>query len=136
MSNVDVMKNLYAAFARGDVAAVVGAMDPAIEWRQAEGNPYMPSGEAWVGPDAVVSNLFARLGAEWEAFAVHPKTYHDAGDTVVVEARYSGTYKDTGKSLDTQVCHAWSFKNGRIIRFQQYANTAQLQDVMGARLSA
>ena len=79
----------------------------------------MPSGEAWVGPDAVVSNLFARLGAEWEAFAVHPKTYHDAGDTVVVEARYSGTYKDTGKSLDTQVCHAWSFKNGRMIRFQQ-----------------
>jgi ketosteroid isomerase-like protein len=135
MSNVDVVKHAYAAFARGDVAAVVDAMDPGIEWRQAEGNPYMPSGEAWVGPEAIVNNLFVRLGAEWDAFAVHPNAYHDAGDTVVVEGRYSGTYKDTGKSMDTQVCHVWRLRNGKIIRFQQYVDTAQVQDVMGVRLS-
>jgi ketosteroid isomerase-like protein len=134
MSNVDVIKTAYAAFARGDVAAVLGAMDPAIEWHQAEGNPYMPSGNAWVGPDAIATNLFARLGADWDAFAVHPNTYYDAGDTVVVEARYTGTYRGKGRSQNTQVCHVWGFRSGKIIRFQQYADTAQLQDVMGARL--
>lgn len=46
MSNVDVVKNTYEAFARGDMETVLGAMDPKMEWREAEGNPYMPSGEA------------------------------------------------------------------------------------------
>ena len=58
MSNVTVIKNAYEAFGRGDVPAVLGAMDPEIEWHEAEGNPYMPSGEAFVGPDAVLNQLF------------------------------------------------------------------------------
>jgi ketosteroid isomerase-like protein len=136
MSNVDLLKGLYAAFGRGDVPTVLAAMDPGIEWYEAEGNPYMPSGRPWVGPDAVVNNLFMRLGPDWDGFAVHPVAYHDAGDTVVVEARYSGTYRATGKRMNPQVCHVWTVRHGKLTKFQQYVDTAQLQDVMGARLSA
>lgn len=132
MSNVDVMRGLYDAFGRGDMAAVLGAMDPAVEWREAESNPYMPSGEAWVGPDAVLQNLFTKLGGEWDGFTVHPTTLYDAGDTVVVEARYTGTYKPTGKSLDAQACHVWRLRGGKVASFQQYADTARLQEVMSA----
>ena len=132
MDNVRLVKNLYDAFGRGDIPAVLGAMSPNIKWHQAENNPYMPSGEAWVGPDAVLKNLFMRLGSEWDGFAVHLKSFHDAGDSIIVEARYSGTYKPTGKSIDAQACHVWDFKDGRVTRFQQYVDTAQLQDAMGA----
>lgn len=131
MGNVNLVKDLYAAFGRGDVPAVLNAMSPDIHWHEAEGNPYMPSGEAWVGPDAVLNNLFMKLGAEFEGFSVHPKSFHDAGDSVIVEARYSGKYKATGKSLNAQVCHVWDVKNGKLIRFQQYVDTAQLRSVMG-----
>lgn len=132
MDNVKVLKTLYEAFGRGDIPTVLGAMTPDIHWSQAESNPYMPTGEAWVGPDAVLS-LFMKLGAEWDGFSVHPKSFHGAGDSVIVEARYSGTYKSTGKSMDTQVCHVWDVKDGKVTRFQQYVDTAKLQDVMGAR---
>ena len=64
MSNVQTMKDLYDALGRGDMSATLGAMDPGIEWREAEGNPYEPSGKAWRGPDAVVQNLFVRLAKE------------------------------------------------------------------------
>ena len=67
------------------------------------------------------------------AFTVHTKAFHDAGDSVVVEARYTGTYKPTGKSMDTQVCHVWDVKDGKVTRFQQYVDTAKLRDVMAAR---
>jgi len=130
-SNVEVAKSVYDAFGRGDIPAVLGAMDPQIRWYEAEGNPYMPSGEAWVGPDAVLANLFSKLGADWDGFAVQPKAFYDAGGTVVVEARYSGTYKPTGKTIDAQVCHLLDFKAGKLTRFQQYVDTAKLQDVMG-----
>ena len=90
MSNVDLVQGLYGAFAEGDVPTVVGGMDADIHWREAEGNPYQPSGAAWVGADAIVENLFMKLATEWDGFSVHPDQYHDAGDTVVVEGRYTG----------------------------------------------
>ena len=133
MDNVSFLKSLYAAFGRGDIPSVLAAMSAEIKWHQAESNPYMPSGEAWVGPDSVLNNLFMKLGAEWDGFAVHPRSFHGAGDSVIVEARYSGTYKPTGKSMDTQVCHIWDIKDGKLARFQQYVDTAKLRDVMGVK---
>lgn len=131
MDNVTIVKDLYNAFGRGDVPAVMGAMSPEIRWHEAESNPYRPSGDPWIGPDAILNNLFMRLGGEWDGFTVHPKAFHDAGDTVIVEGRYTGTFKTTGKSMDTQVCHVWDVKDGKITRFQQYVDTARLQSVMG-----
>ena len=134
MSNVQLVRDAYDCFGRGDIPALLGMMDPNIEWSEAEGNPYQPSGKAWKGPDAVLQNLFAKLGADFGGtFVVHPKDFHDAGDTVIVEGRYTGTFKATGKSLDAQVCHVLKVRDGKLTSFQQFVDTAQLQDVMGAR---
>jgi hypothetical protein len=132
MNNVDLLRSLYDAFGRGEVPAVLGMMSPDIKWFEAESNPYMPSGEPWIGPDAILNNLFMRIGAEWDPFLVHVKSIYGAGDTVVAEVRYSGHYKPTGKRLDCQACHVWDVKDGKITRFQQYVDTAKLQDVIGA----
>jgi hypothetical protein len=131
MSNVTTMQNLYAAFGRGDIETVLGGMDPNIEWREAESNPY-DSGEPWIGPEAILNNLFVKLGGEWDGFAANPKEFHDAGDTVVVEGRYTGTYKATGKNVDAQMTHVWRLRDGKVTSFQQYVDTAQLREVMGA----
>ena len=133
MNGVETVQGLYEAFAQGDVSTVVGGMAPDIEWREAEGNPYQPSGAAWVGPDAIVENLFMKLVSEWDGFAVHPGQYHDAGETVVVEGRYTGTYLATGAAVDSQFCHVFTFKNDKVTSFQQFTDTAQFQDAMGTR---
>ena len=133
MSNVQLMRDLYDALGRADMPTVLGAMDPEIQWREAEGNPYEPAGEAWHGPEAVLKNLFIRLATEWDGFTVHPGDFHDAGPVIVVEARYTGTFRQTGKELDAQVCHVWKVRDGKVTSFQQYVDTAQLQDVEGSR---
>ena len=51
MSKVDTVKALYAAFAQGDIPTVLAGMAPDIEWREAEGSPYQPSGAPWIGAD-------------------------------------------------------------------------------------
>ncbi len=132
MSNVQLAKDIYAAFGRGDIPTVLAGFHPQIQWREAEGNPYKPDGAAWVGPQAILEQLFMRLGSEWDAFTVHVGTLEDAGDAVVMEGRYSGRYKASGKSLDSQVCHVLRFRDGKLVSFQQYADTAQLQTVMAA----
>ncbi|MCB9896944.1 MAG: nuclear transport factor 2 family protein [Planctomycetes bacterium] len=132
MSHVPILNDLYAKFATGDIPGVLALLDTDVAWFEAENNPYRPGGEPWHGPQAVLDELFMRLGGEWDGFGVTPLRYHDAGDSVIVEGRYSGTFLATGKSLDAQVCHVWTLRDGRITRFQQYVDTAQLHAVMGA----
>jgi ketosteroid isomerase-like protein len=55
--SVEVVKGVYGAFERGDVAAVLAAMADDIEWYEAEGMPY---GDLHHGPDAVAQKV---LGA-------------------------------------------------------------------------
>ena len=136
MGNVEIIEGMYEAFGGGDIPAVLGAMDPAIAWHQAEGNPYRPSGEAWIGPDAVLNNLFMRIGADWDGFHIASTASHDAGETVVAELRDSGTFKATGKAGDTQACHIWRLRDGRVVSFQQYLDTAKIQELMGVKAPA
>ena len=130
MSNVKFANAIYTAFGRGDIPAVLAGFHPEVQWRQAEGNPYQPDGAVWVGPQAVLEKLFMRIGEEWEGFTVNVRTLHDAGDHVVMEGRYTGTYKPSGRNLDAQVCHVLRFRDGKLLSFQQYVDTGQLQVVM------
>lgn len=122
--NGDAMKSLYDAFAKGDVPAVLGAFDPQIQWREAEGFLYA-DGNPYVGPQAVAEGVFQRIVSDVENFAVLPERYIEGGDTVVVEGRYRGKMKATGAPVDAQFAHVWQFRDDKIVRFQQYTDTRQ-----------
>jgi ketosteroid isomerase-like protein len=132
-ANLNLIQEIYNAFAKGDVATVLGSMSPNITWNEAEDFPYA-DGNPYIGPDAVASRVFARCISEWDGFAVHIEELIDAGDTIIALVRYSGTFKTTGKPQNTQAAHVWrvtSDKTGRkAIRFQQYANTLHVAQVM------
>ncbi len=70
VSNVATIKGVYDAFARGDVPAILGMMDPNISWTEAEGFPYAGT---YSGPDAVLQGVFMPLGTEWDT-AWSPRT--------------------------------------------------------------
>jgi ketosteroid isomerase-like protein len=120
--NVALVRAIYDAFAAGDVAGVVGRMNPDIEWNEAENFPYADN-NPYRGPEAILSGVFARLGTEWDGFAALPEEYLDAGDTVVVLGRYRGTHGATGRALDAQLVHVWRIEDGKVARFQQYTDT-------------
>jgi uncharacterized protein len=124
MNNVDLIRGAYDAFAKGDVPTVLGLLSPDINWTEAEGFPY---GGTYVGPRAVLENVFMRLGTEWEGFAVVPHEFIDGGDSVVALGKYSGTYKATGKSFQADFAHVWKMKDGKAVKFVQYVDTALVQ---------
>lgn len=80
--------------------------------------------------DAITKNFFLRSAPEWDSWSMGISELLEMENAVVVEGRYSGLYKPTGKKLDLQVCHVWRFCDGKIKSFHQYANTAGLQDTM------
>jgi uncharacterized protein len=128
--NVAVVEGIYQAFERGDIGAVLGAFDENIEWFEAEHVTYWPGGPL-IGPQAVLEGVFARIGEDFDGFRVDLTRILDAGDSVVVEARYAGTVKATGKPLDAQVAHVWDLADGKATRFQQYTNTWHFAEVTG-----
>jgi ketosteroid isomerase-like protein len=130
--SLQVVKGTYEAFARGDVPGVLGAMADDVEWYEAEGMPY---GGLHRGGDAVAQRVFGPLIADIPDFAVTPEEFIPSGDTVAVVARYTGSGKETGKRLDLPVVHVWDVRDGKIVRFRQFADTAKFLEVVPARVA-
>ena len=129
MSAVETIKAAYAAFGRNDPSVLFAAMDSAINWNEAEGYP-LADRNPYVGPQAVGEGVFARLLSAIDNFTVAPSTFIDGGDYVVVLGRYGGTMKNGGATLDSPFCHVFQFRGGKVVKFQQYTDTAQWARLM------
>ena len=129
-ANVDIVRGIYSAFGAGDIAAAVAAMSPDIEWNEAENFPYADR-NPYHGPDAVLAGVFGRIAQEWDGFGVEPVQFLEAGDTVVMTGRYVGTCKATGRSMNPQVAHFWTVAGGKVVQFQQLADTLGVAKAMG-----
>ena len=120
---VSIMRNIYDAFARGDITAVVESLDPHVEWNEAEHVTFWP-GTPFTGPDAVVAGLFARIPATFgRSWRIHVERLYACGTTVIMQGRYSGIAQFTGRELAPQVVHIWDLEGDKIVEFQQYTDT-------------
>ncbi len=127
-NNVNVIDGLYKAFAVGDIPAALGAMDAKIVWNEAESNS-LADGNPYIGPDAVLNGVFARLGADNEYFKLEDIQLHNMDNNqVLATLRYDAKNKATGKAYNAQVAHLWTLKDGKIIAFQQYVDTKKLAE--------
>ena len=129
MTPVETIKAAYEAFARNDPSVLFGAMDPAVSWNEAEGNP-LADRNPYIGAQAIGEGVFGRLLAAIDGFSAVPETVIDGGDHVVVLGRYGGTMKSSGARLDAPFCHVYRFRAGTIVSFQQYTDSAQWTRLM------
>ena len=127
MNNVELIKNLYRAFAQGDVPTVLQSFDENIEWTEAEGFPY---GGTYRGGAAILENVFMKLATEWDSYRVAPDEFLDAGERIVALGNYSGSYKTTGKSINVPFAHVWTLENGKVKKFVQYTDTLKVSEAL------
>lgn len=59
----------------------------------------------FVGAHSVVTNVFMRLGAEWDGYKAEPDLVISDGDQVAARTWYSGTGKRTGRSFRARFVH-------------------------------
>ena len=127
--NVEVINSLYEYFATGEIPKVLELKDPKIVWNEAEGNTYA-DGNPYIGSEAVLNGVFARIGAEHEYFKVEGVKLHNMMDNkVLATLRYDAKYKNGG-AYNVQVAHLWTLENGKITAFQQYMDTKSVNDAL------
>jgi hypothetical protein len=128
IQNTQIIDTMYKAFATGDIPTVLSSMNSNIEWNEAEGNSYA-DGNPYIGPDAILNGVFARLGADHEYFKlVDIKLHEMSNNKVLATLRYDAKNKDTGKAYNAQAAHLWTLKDGKAIAFQQYVDTKKLAE--------
>lgn len=130
MSPTDCAKAFYEALARGDVAGVLGSLHPEVVWTEAEGFPYYSG--AWRTPDEVAQKLLIPLARDWDGFAAVPADFIENGDRVVALGVYSGVARATGKAMRASFAHVWRIRDGKLDRFDMYADTALVQAALAA----
>jgi uncharacterized protein len=125
----DVVRRQYLASANGDLEALRATLADDVEWTEMAG---FPLAGTYRTPHGVTSAVMEQLGRDWDSWIAHDDTYVVDGENVVVLARYTATNKATGKDIDVRVAHHFVVRGGRIVRFEQFVDTAKVRDAMPA----
>ena len=125
MSNTQTVTEVYEAFQRGDVAAIVARVADEVDWR----NDSVESRECpWNGNFSGKSNLpgfFSVVGAELDISVFDVKAIVASGSHVAVNLRIESTLRKNGRSVKNDSVHFWTFdERGQITRYRHYNDTA------------
>lgn len=123
----DVVRRQYLASAAGDLEALRATLAPDVEWTEMAG---FPLAGTYRTPEGVTSHVMAKLAQDWDGWTAHDDSYVVDGENVVVLARYTAVNKATGKRLAVRVAHHFVVRGGRIVRFEQFVDTALVRDAM------
>jgi len=126
MTNVEVVKQAYSNFETGNVPGVLAVFDPQIEWRECKGMPFVKDDGIYIGPEAVVANVFMNLPVYFDGFNIAANEIFGADDKVVMVGYYQGTNKATGNPFKANATHVWTLKDGKMTHFFQVADTATI----------
>ena len=126
MTNVELVKEAYSHFATGNVPAVLAMFDPAIEWLECKGMPFVKDDGIYTGPEAIVTNVFMNLPVSFDGFNIAVSEVFGVDDKVVMVGYYQGTNKATGNTFKANATHVWTVKEGKLVRFFQAVDTATI----------
>jgi len=125
-NNLTTVQNIYAAFGRGDIPAILEHISDECEWEYGPGTNDVP----WLQPRkgrAGVGEFFQVIGAELDFKSFSVTTIVGTETCVIALASLECIVKRTGKTLrEVDEAHIWHFDaKGRVARFKHAADTYQ-----------
>ena len=121
--NARLAQSGYEAFGRGDMAALAELMADDIEW-VVPGDPAdNPDAGTFKGKEAVMG-WFGGLGSNLDFTTFEPREFIAQNDKVVSLVYAEATVRSTGRTVVNHEAHVWTFRHGKVARFQIYFDTA------------
>ena len=122
-NNIETIKSVYAAFGRGDVAAILDAVTDDVSWGSETTSTAAPWWGIRTGKEQVGS-FFDALGKTMEVEEFTPLAFAatDDGDVLTV-VRYTARSRETGKSATMEIHHWFRFAGGKISRYRGTEDT-------------
>jgi ketosteroid isomerase-like protein len=140
LSNQQTVQDIYAAFGRGDIPAILERLADDVRWDHLpDGGGAQRHDVPWLrertGRDEV-GGFFEALGG-LEIHELAPTGFFEAGDTVVVLLDEDATVRATGERFRDRTAHVWAFgPDGRVVEFRHIADTVKHVEACAARALA
>lgn len=112
------VRRMFAAFAAGDLDALVETVHPDSRWTYYGANPRLSKAE-FNGP-AEVRRFFERILERLEMTAFDTDEFVVQGDTVVVFGREAGSVRATGQPFRNVWTQRYVVEDGRIVEMAEY----------------
>ena len=124
MTPIETVQHIYAAFGRGDVAAILDCLADDVEWEYGGSTSPVP----WLQPlrgRQQVPRFFDTLATQVEFHSFVPKQCLGDGRLVVGLVDLDATVRATGKRVvEVDEVHLFHFdERGRVARFRHRADT-------------
>jgi uncharacterized protein len=117
-ANATFVEGPYAAFARGDIGAVIDGLDENVEW-SSPGT--LPHGGQFNGKDGV-GEFFEGLGGAWTDLGLRIESVSEApADVVIGVVRADGILR-SGDSSGYGANHLFTLRLGKVVRFREYVD--------------
>jgi ketosteroid isomerase-like protein len=123
--NVQVVKDGFAAFSRGDIPGLLALLAEDVEWHIPGAG--LPLAGTYRGRDGV-ANFFQNLSAEWEILDFQPREFVAEGDRVLVVGWERAKVKATNRTAEVDWIMSFTVRNGKIAIFREYIDTKALAD--------
>ncbi|HJQ23695.1 MAG TPA: nuclear transport factor 2 family protein [Blastocatellia bacterium] len=120
--NINIAQQAYANFASGDIGSLLGMLSEDVRWTLPE-IENVPFAGARQGREAV-GQFFASIAELQEAVEFTPQTFTAQDDRVVVQGRYRWRIKATGREYSADWVHVFTIRDGQVVSFQEYTDTA------------
>lgn len=122
--NLEVVKDVYAAFGRGDLPGVSEALADDVQWRW-YGPSSIPFAGSWDGR-ARATEWLTMVASMLDFHAWEQREFYAQGDTVVVLGYEDATVKATGQRYEQQWVHFFTVQGDQVMRFRQFSDTAAI----------
>jgi ketosteroid isomerase-like protein len=137
MSNIATVQEIYAAFGRSDIPAILDRLADDVCWDHLpDGGGAQRHDVPWLrertGRDDVAGFFEALDALDFHVFA--PTAILGDGDTVVALIDEDVTVRATGERFRDATAHVWSFApDGRVIAFRHLTDTVKHVEAYAAR---
>ena len=122
-ANTRLAQSVYEAFGRGDRAALAEVMADDIEWVNPGDPDDNPNAGMFKGKEAVLG-WFGGLASTRDYTTFEPREFIAQNDKVVSLVYAEATVPDTGRAFVNHEAHVWTFRDGKLARFEIYLDTA------------
>ena len=126
---IKIIEQVYEAFGRGDVAAILDAVTDDVDWAAEAASAGAPWYGAHHGKDAVAA-FFTAFGSAMEVEDFTPVSFAASDTDVLTVVRFRATSRSTGKTAAMNLHHFFRFRDGKIAYYRGTEDTAQTETVL------
>jgi uncharacterized protein len=128
-ANIKTITQVYEAFGRGDVAAILDAVTDDVDWAAEAASSAAPWYGVRHGRDAVAV-FFSDFGSTMEVEEFTPVSFAANDTDVLTVVRFRARSRSTGKTAEMNLHHYFKFRDGKIAYYRGSEDSAQTETVL------